>query len=315
MLNIQTSKRNNVQPLIFLFGPTGVGKTSLLEQLFHTNYSIINADSKQIYRYLDIGSAKPEESMLSAIPHHLVNIKDPWESFSVGEFVHLADEAKVQIEEKARIPIVCGGTAYYFKHFYFGLPLSPKSSRAVRDLIASKVTENGPAWAYAQLQQIDPESAHKIHPKDMYRVTRALEVFESTGKPLSSFAVPTTVRNQMNPLIIGLMRPKEELDERIEQRVDLMLEGGLMKEINSLLDMGATKEWPGMQGIGYREYFTLSETGEFSVDSMRDLIIRNSKKYAKRQMTFFRSLPNVQWVYPEDQLDIEERVEKYLSRG
>ena len=313
MLNIQTSKRNNAQPLIFLFGPTGVGKTALLEKLFHTTCSIINADSKQIYRYLDIGSAKPEESLLALIPHHLVNIKDPWEPFSVGEFVHLADEAMKQIENSGRIPIVCGGTAYYFKHFYYGLPRSPKSSSEIRELIARKVEKNGNEWAYGELSRIDAQSAQKIHPRDMYRVTRALEVYEATGKPLSAFSVPTTVRNGMNPLIIGLTRPKEELDRRIESRVEQMMKMGLMKEIESLLEMGATGSWPGMQGIGYREYFTLTEENGFSPSAMKDLIIRNSKKYAKRQMTFFRSLPNVRWVYPEDLETIETLVEEHLK--
>jgi tRNA dimethylallyltransferase len=313
MLNIQTSKRNSTQPLIFLFGPTGVGKTALLQTLFHTNYSIINADSKQIYRHLDIGSAKPDESMLSSIPHYLVNIKDPWEPFSVGDFVHLADASLETIAQHSHTPIVCGGTAYYFKHFYFGLPKSPKSDAVVRQFIAEKVEKFGTTWAYDELVRIDPQAAQKIHPRDMYRVTRALEVYESTGKPLSSYEVPSTPRNNMDPLIIGLAREKENLNKRIETRVDQMIEDGLMDEINQLLEMGATSEWPGMQGIGYREYFTLMDANKFSLDAMRALIIRNSQKYAKRQMTFFRSLPKVQWVHPDEIKTINQLVSDYLA--
>ncbi len=310
MLNIQSSIRNSY-PLIFLFGPTGVGKTALLDTIFHDNYSIINADSIQIFRYLNIGSAKPDESMLSRIPHYLINIRDPYESFSVGDFVHLSDEALVDIRKQNRIPIVCGGTAYYFKHFYYGLPKSPKSSTEVRELIHQRVEKRGANWAYEELMRIDPPSAAKIHPSDIYRVTRALEVYESSGKPLSSYHVPSSPRKGLNPLIIGLQRDKKELHERIEARVDMMIQDGLIEEINSLLEMGATKEWPGMQGIGYREYFSLTETHSFTLSALRDLIIKNSQKYAKRQMTFFRSIDGVNWVHPNDLARIEELLNLY----
>jgi tRNA dimethylallyltransferase len=183
----------------------------------------------------------------------------------------------------------------------------------VRDLIAQRVKQNGNQWAYEELLRIDEQSAQKIHPKDMYRVTRALEVYEATGKPLSSFQVPSTPRNSMRPLIIGLMRPKEELNRRIELRVDQMIAEGLMEEIERLLAMGATPLWPGMQGIGYKEYFTLLESQQFSLENMRALIIRNSQKYAKRQMTFFRSLPDVHWVHPEDDDTIENLVSTYID--
>ncbi len=310
MLNIQSSIRNK-QPLIFLFGPTGVGKTALLDTFFQKNYSIINADSIQIFRHLNIGSAKPDESMLSRIPHYLIDIKDPDESFSVGEFVHLADQALHEIEQQNRIPIVCGGTAYYFKHFYYGLPSSPRSSTVVREKIAHRVKENGLDWAYDKLVEIDPKSAKKIHPSDMYRVTRALEVYEESGKPLSHFAVPTTPRKGMNPLIIGLFRDKQELHHRIEQRVDIMLDSGLLEEIESLIAMGATSSWPSMQGIGYREYFILQKEKKFSIPALRDLIVVNSQKYAKRQMTFFRSLHDVHWLHPDDTTQLEKLLQTY----
>ena len=310
MLNIQSSIRNK-HPLIFLFGPTGVGKTALLDTFFKENYSIINADSIQIFRHLNIGSAKPDESMLRRIPHYLIDIREPYESFSVGDFVHLSDIALDEIRALNRIPIVCGGTAYYFKHFYYGLPKSPKSTQEVREKISLRVKEKGLAHAYEELERVDPISAKKIHPSDIYRVTRALEVYESSGNPLSSYAVPNTPRKNINPLIIGLYRDKKELHERIAQRVDLMLKEGLMEEIEKLLAMGATSSWPGMQGIGYREYFMLTEKQNFSISAMRDLIISNSQKYAKRQMTFFRSIDGVNWVHPEDTSLLEKLLHSY----
>ncbi len=305
-------KRNNAS-LIFLFGPTGVGKTALLESYFSEGYSVVNADSKQIYRHLDIGSAKPEPSLVARIPHYLVDILDPWEDFSVGQFVHRADEAVDEIRLQGRIPVVSGGTAFYFKHFLYGLPESPKSSASVRREINALVQENGLTWAHEELAKVDPVSAEKIHQNDTYRITRALEVFRSTGCPLSSFSVPTLPREGLTPLIIGLERDREELSLRIRQRVEQMMEQGLMDEIGSLLAMGATAQWPGMQGIGYREYFTLQESGGFSVEEFKELIVRNSIRYAKRQMTFFRSIGGVSWIHPDDRAQLESLLETYLS--
>lgn len=305
-------KRNN-NPLIFLFGPTGVGKTALLESFFSEGYSVVNADSKQIYRHLDLGSAKPEPQLVARIPHYIVDILEPWEEFSVGQFVHRADSAVEEIRSQGRIPVVSGGTAFYFKHFLYGLPESPKSSALVRREVGALVEKNGLLWAHEELSRIDPVSAAKIHQNDTYRITRALEVYRATGHPLSSFSVPTLPREGLQPLIIGLERDKEELAQRIRKRVDLMEEQGLMREIEGLIEMGATAQWPGMQGIGYREYFTLHETGEFSVDTFKELIVRNSIRYAKRQMTFFRSLTGVSWIHPDDAKTLEALLLSYLS--
>ncbi len=305
-------KRNN-QPLIFLFGPTGVGKTALLDSLFSEGYSVVNADSKQIYRFLDIGSAKPEPLLVSRIPHYLVDILDPWEDFSVGQFVHRADEAVEDIRSQGRIPVISGGTAFYFKHFLYGLPESPKSSPDIRAEVQSLVDEKGLDWAYSELERVDPLSAERIHRNDTYRLTRALEVYRATGRPLSSYRVPSVARDGLKPLIIGLHREKEELAERIALRVDQMVQQGLMDEIYSLLDMGANDEWPGMQGIGYKEYFTLNESGEFTLEAFKALIVRNSIRYAKRQMTFFRSIEGVNWMHPDDPDALKKLVGDYLE--
>lgn len=299
--------------LIFLFGPTGVGKTALLERLFASRFQVVNADSKQIYRHLDIGSAKPEPSLMRRIPHHLIDIKEPWESFSVGEFVRLADDACDKIRISGDIPVICGGTAYYFKHFYYGMPASPKSDPHIRAKIADLAKERGLAWCHAYLEQVDPVSARRIHPSDLYRITRALEVYQSSGKPLSSFTVPTQARDGMRPLIIGLRREREELDARIETRVAQMFDRGLEREIQALRTMGARPEWPGMQGIGYREFFMAEEHPGWDPAEIARQIVRNSRLYAKRQMTFFRSLPEVRWVHPDDLGTIGAMVASYVE--
>lgn len=310
MLNIPLSTRSN--RLIFLFGPTGVGKTALLTQLFTKNFAVVNADSKQIYRYMNIGSAKPEPAVQQKIPHYLIDIKDPWEQFSVGEFVKLADQACLEIRAKGNIPIICGGTAYYFKQFYFGLPTSPKSDPGVRFKINALVEKHGLTWCYEKLQSVDPVSAKRIHPADSYRITRALEVYETSGRPLSSYKIPNQAREGMNPLIIGLTRDKKELEERITQRVEAMFAEGLEREIERLMAMGAQEDWPGMQGIGYREFFKAQKEPTLGKADIMHLIIRNSRLYAKRQMTFFRTLPHVNWVHPDDTATLKGLLEPYL---
>lgn len=296
-------------PVIFLFGPTGVGKTDLLLHLDARLFSVINADSKQVYRHLDIGSAKPDTETLKRIEHLLIDIRDPWEQFSVGDFVNLADEACSRLIEQNRIPILCGGTAYYFKHFLFGLPCSPPSDPSIRKDVAALVDTHGLSWCYEMLRTVDPISAERIHPSDGYRITRALEVYRMTGKPLSDFHVPDTVRSHLKPLVIGLNRPKEELDERIDRRVEVMFNCGLEQEIAHLKEMGAQRNWPGIQGIGYREFFDPNLGKEQIPDEIR----KNSRAYAKRQMTFFKSLPGVHWIHPDDIKTLETLIGNFLS--
>jgi len=307
MSNIQTTTKSS--KIIFLFGPTGVGKTELIETYFTKNYQIINADSKQIYRKLDIGSAKPSAQLLQKIKHHLVDIKEPNESFSVGEFVKLADEAVTQIVDQNQIPLISGGTAYYFKHFYYGLPPSPKSDEKTRLYVKTLLDEKGELWCYQKLQEVDPVTAKKIYVSDHYRLTRALEVYYSSGKPLSSFKMPTQPRNNMKPLIIGLERDREELNQRIALRVNQMFAQGLKEEIKKIKTMGADESWPAIQGIGYKEFFIEG----LNEEQIKHEIIKNSRRYAKRQMTFFRSIKGVHWVHPDNKKQLSSLIDNYIQ--
>ncbi len=301
------------QRVVFLFGPTGVGKTELLFHLFSTGFSVVNADSMQVYRHLDIGSAKPSPEIRAALPHYLVDIHDPWEQFSVGDFIRLADEACADIASQGKIPVISGGTAYYFKHFLYGLSDAPASNPIIREQVSKQLEEHGLAWCFELLSKVDPISATRIHPSDAYRITRALEVYEGAGKPLSSYALPKVPRNGMQPLIIGLQRDFEELKLRIARRVSLMFEQGLLDEIRSLVRLGAQESWPGMQGIGYQEFFRAMKNGELSLEGIADQIVRNSRLYAKRQNTFFKSFADVQWMHPEDEDGIRRLLDSYLE--
>ena len=302
---------NPFESVVFLFGPTGVGKTELLMDLDPKKYSVVNADSIQVYRHLDIGSAKANSVTLQAIPHYLIDVFDPWQQFSVGDFVAYADQACTEIHAQGKIPVLSGGTAFYFKHFYFGLAQAPPSDEKVRLRLAQEIEKNGDAWAFARLSQVDPSSAKRIHPSDMYRVSRALEVYEGSGKPLSSYSVPTEPRNGMRPLIIGLWREGDELKQHIAMRVEKMFSEGLVEEIRHLIEMGADETWPGLQGIGYKEFFQARKSGEASLSMVGKQIERNSRFYAKRQMTFFKSFADVLWMNAEDKASIVALIEAY----
>ena len=302
---------NPFESVIFLFGPTGVGKTELLMDLDPEKYAVVNADSIQVYRHLDIGSAKANAETLQAINHYLIDIFDPWQQFSVGDFVTFADQACREIHAQGKIPVLSGGTAFYFKHFYFGLAEAPPSDEGVRQRLAQEIKERGDAWAFERLCQVDPPSAKRIHPSDMYRVSRALEVYEGSGQPLSSYSIPSTPRNGMNPLVLGLWREGDELKQRIAMRVEQMFAEGLVEEIRGLIEMGADELWPGLQGIGYKEFFQARKSGEASLSMVGVQIERNSRYYAKRQMTFFKSFADVTWMNPKDKKPILSLIEAY----
>ncbi len=321
-MNIQ-SQSNNSKKVVFLFGPTAVGKTQLLCDCFSNFGEVVNADSVQVYKHLDIGSAKADAATIAKIPHHLIDILEPWENYNVADFIRLADQACQDIWAKGKLPIVCGGTAFYFKHFLYGLSEAPKSDSLTREAVAAYLKEVGLSEAHKYLCSVDPVSGARINPNDGYRISRALEVYKASGKPLSSFALPTTPRNQMRVLSIGLCRDKEELRERIGLRVKLMFEQGMLSEMRRLLELGASPAWQSMQGIGYKEFLNHVWKGDteaslvaFDALSAEEIqaigseIVMNSIHYAKRQMTFFKSFAHVQWVEPQNEESVTSMVER-----
>ena len=309
---------------IFLFGPTAVGKTRLLFDFFSENGEVVNADSVQVYRNLDIGSAKADSSVTERIPHHLIDILEPWETYNVADFVRLADEACKSIWSRGRLPVISGGTAFYFKQFMYGLSEAPPSNPEIRKTVDLYIRDQGLQKAHDYLKIIDPAAAERINPNDSFRISRAIEVYRSCGKPLSSFALPDKPRNDMQILSIGLFREKEQLKERIKLRTDIMFRDGMVDEIKKLLKIGANPLWQSMQGIGYREFIdeVYSGSPEDSVarldalkaselDEIKSRIVMNSVHYAKRQMTFFRSFSDVFWIDPEDTETLEKTIASF----
>ncbi len=311
---------------IFLFGPTAVGKTQLLFDFFSDGCEVVNADSVQVYKGLDIGSAKAEKSVLERIPHHLIDVIDPWETYNVADFIRLADAACDDIWLRGKIPVISGGTAFYFKHFMYGLSDAPQSDPETRKAVELFIRDQGLQKAHEYLSIVDPVSAERINVNDSYRISRAIEVYRVSGRPLSSFALPTTPRNDMKILSIGLVREKDELRGRIRLRVDQMFDQGLVGEVRELLSKGANPDWQGMQGIGYREFMNhvyagdpdssirrLDALTDKELGTIRDEISMNSIHYAKRQMTFFRSFPDVHWVNPDDSESISGLTKAFLQ--
>lgn len=306
----------NNNKVVFLFGPTAVGKTHLLCSFFVPGFEVVNADSVQVYKGLDIGSAKADRQTLETIPHHLIDILNPDETFNVADFIRMADEACNKIRANGNIPVISGGTAFYFKNFMYGLSEAPKSDPGTRAQVAAYIEENGLNKAHEYLMQIDPVSANRINVNDSYRISRAIEVYRASGKPLSSFAVPDKPRNNMDVLAIGLTRDRETMRKRIAKRVDIMFEQGIVDEIGKLMKMGANLSWQSMQGIGYSEFFKALENTDFNhlnIEEIKNQIVMDSIHYAKRQMTFFKSFSNVNWVNPDDTQTIRRLVSTFLN--
>jgi len=297
-------------PVLVLFGPTASGKTGILLELFNSQNSlkaeVVSADSMQVYRGMDIGTAKPSAQERERLPHHLIDIRDPSQQFNAGDFVRLADEACLQIAGCGNLPVVSGGTGFYLKNFILGLSEAPPSDGKIRAQLKQELKEKGAAALMEELAACDPVSARRIHINDEYRLLRALEAFRSCGRPLSSFEVNAAEKRAcFHFIIIGLSRPREELYTRINERCDQMFRKGLAAEVRSLYEAGYTPNDPGLRAIGYREFFVENLTTNKRSDKWRlsqdiegvqALIAQNSRRYAKRQITFFAGIPDVKWI-------------------
>jgi tRNA dimethylallyltransferase len=260
----------------------------------------------QVYRGMDIGTAKPDPGERGKIPHHLIDIRNPDEQFNAGDFVRLADEACAAIAGRGALPVVSGGTGFYIRNFILGQSDAPPSDPAVREALREELLRRGGPALMEELAARDPPSAARIHPNDTYRLLRALEVFRSSGRPLSSFALPSPAspRSRYRFLILGLTRPREELYRRIDQRCAAMFRNGLPGEVEKLLKAGYGPGDPGLSAIGYQEFFVEPRPGEYALSGdlggVEALIARNSRRYAKRQFTYFASLPGLTWISAAD---------------
>jgi tRNA dimethylallyltransferase len=307
-------------PVLVLFGPTASGKTDVLLRLFNRTAEVVSADSMQVYRGMDIGTAKPSAQEREKLPHHLIDIRNPNEQFNAGDFVRLANEAIADIARRGAFPVVCGGTGFYLKNLILGLPESPPADAKIRAALKNELREKGAAALMEELGSGDPVSAQRIHLNDTYRLLRALEVLRLSGRPLSSFGVSgQSAETNYRFILAGLSRPREELYRRIDARCAVMFEQGLADEVRKLYDMGYTPRDPGLRAIGYREFFVQdADAGSYrlsgDIPGVQALVAQNSRRYAKRQITFFASLPGVQWLQAgDDDTETAERLKEMIG--
>ena len=286
------------KPLIILAGPTAVGKTSLSIRLAkETGGEIISADSMQVYRHMDIGSAKITKEEMEGVPHYLVDVLEPEEEFNVVRFQQMAKEAAERIWEKGKIPLVVGGTGFYIQALLYDIDFTENDGdESYRRQLEQKASdEEGASELYEMLKAVDLKAAQEIHPRNIKRIVRALEFYHQTGKKISEHN--ETQRQKMSPYNYAyfvLTDERSRLYERIDRRVDLMMEQGLLDEVRYLKERGVRKDSTAMQGLGYKELYAYLE-GEYPLDEAVRIIKRDTRHFAKRQLTWFKRERDVIW--------------------
>jgi tRNA dimethylallyltransferase len=283
--------------VVLLCGPTASGKTGLALQLAsHRRVEIVSADSRQVFRGMDIGTAKATPAEQALVPHHLLDVVDPDEEFSVADFLPRARRIIAAIHDRGRLPLVVGGTGLYIRALTEGLVDVPGADPVLRQRLAAEERAAGPGTLHRRLAAVDPAAAANIPPRNLVRVIRALEIWELTGTPLSAHqAAHGFAERPYHCLKLGLLPPREELEKRIAERVDEMLARGLVAEVAGLLEAGFSPNLKALQTIGYREVIAHLQ-GDCGPAQMRERIIVNTRRYAKRQLTWFRKDKSIIWV-------------------
>lgn len=295
--------------ILVIVGPTASGKTRMAVELAQRhNGEVISADSMQIYRTMDIGTAKPTQEEMGGIPHHMIDVADPEEDFSVARYVEMAAQCVDDVLARGKLPIVAGGTGLYIDSLLSGrtfAPFSPDS--ALRGELERELAEKGGQAMLEALSQVDPEAAQRLHPNDHKRIVRALEVYRSTGKTITQHNRETqAIPPRYDALTIGLaFQDRQAMWRRIDQRVDEMVAAGLEDEVRRLLTSGISPKCTAMQAIGYKE-FTQALSGEMTWQEAADVVKLRSRQYAKRQLTWFGRNPNTRWVRWDDPPEFEQ---------
>jgi tRNA dimethylallyltransferase len=312
-----------MKPLVILTGPTAVGKTDLSIQLAkRIGGEIVSADALQVYKLMDIGTAKVTREEMDGVEHYLIDVLEPDEEFNAATFKRMANEAIEEIYAKGKIPVITGGTGFYIQavlydiDFEDGEGYSDDDERAkLREKFTCMLNEHGAEYIHDRLREVDAESAESIHPNNTQRVIRALEYCYMTGGKFSKHnATQRQKKSDYNFSYFVLNDDRKKLYERIDRRVDVMFEKGLLDEMKSLTDRGLTRENQSMQAIGYRELFDYFD-GVKTLDETKELIKQNSRRYAKRQLTWFRRERDVTWINYPDFEGSKERVLDYIENN
>jgi len=299
---------------VVLAGPTAVGKSGVSISIAGDRFEIISADSVQVYKYLDIGSNKPSIYDRERIRHYLIDWVEPDFSFTAGEFCREARKAADDIFARGRLPLIVGGTGLYIDSFFQGLSGIPEIPGDLKRSLRDELNERGREALYEELVRLDLEFGKRIHPHDTQRILRGLEVYRGTGRPLSSFHGSRLPYGSSAVLYIGLHEERELIGKRIEERVDRMIAVGLVEEVRTLRRLGFGPGLRSMKSIGYAEINQYLE-GNMSLDEAAEKIKIATKKYAKRQMTWFRKNDRFHWVKPAETAKIKELLLRWLDGG
>ena len=304
-------------PVVALVGPTAIGKTELSLGLAREfNCEIVSVDSMQVYRYMDIGTAKASDRERQMVPHHLIDIVDPDQEYNAARFVNDCLDAIARIHRRGATPLLTGGTGLYFQALQRGLFSSPRIDQSIREALRRRITEEGSARLHKELEQLDPSSATRIHPHDTTRILRALEVFHSTNMTLTDHLRRQRERAEVSRfshyISIGLTCERESLYQRINQRTAELFELGLEEEVKGLMKMGFGPELKSMQSIGYRHMVNYLE-GKWSLEECMDFLARDTRRYAKRQYTWFSRDESINWFDRGDASVIFSYVEQKIS--
>lgn len=299
---------------VIIAGPTASGKSGLAVELAHLfNGEVVSADSMQVYRRMDIGTAKPTEEEMGGIPHHMIDVVDPDEDFTAAGYREMALEKIREIDARGKTPFVAGGTGLYIKTLTGGIFKGPAADPALRERLTREAVEHGKARLYERLCEVDPIGAAAIHPNNLVRVIRALEVYELSKRPLSEFHREHAFsETPFESLKIGLEMDRAELYARIDRRVDRMMEDGLLEETKNLLRLGYSSSLKPMGGLGYKEMLGYI-AGEYDITEAVRLLKRNTRHYAKRQMTWFKKDAGIRWFNPGQKSCIMDAVKGYLN--
>jgi tRNA dimethylallyltransferase len=289
-----------------ILGPTATGKSSLAIKLAKgLNGEIISADSMQVYRGMDIGTAKPSKEEQGKVPHHLIDLKDPDKSWTVSDFISRANEIISSLHKRGKLPILVGGTGLYLNSFLEGysFPIT-----APNPALRARLEKEEASKLWEKLNKIDAAAAGKISKNDKKRIIRALEVYEGTGMPISKLQKRSPITDIYNVIMVGLNMDREKLYEKINKRVDLMIESGLIEEVKGLLAKGYDRTLTSMQALGYKETIDHLE-GKRPLGETIDLIKQKTRNFARRQMTWFRRFKDVKWFEGGEKADHEVIVE------
>jgi len=287
-----------LKKVIVLGGPTATGKTELAVELaLMVNGEVVTADSAQVYRYMNIGTAKPTLEERRGIPHHMIDVVNPDEEFSVAQYKAMAEDAIRNILSRGKVPIVVGGTGLYISSLVYNIRFSDTMSDwGFRERMKALAEQHGPEYLHERLKEIDPDSAGRIHPNNVKRVIRALEVFETTGRTMTEHQAESRKEQpEFDYQLFGLIMDRQKLYERIGRRTDLMMENGLADEVAGLLKMGYSRDLVSMQALGYKE-LAAAISGECTMEEAVEKIKLGTRHLAKRQITWFRSMDDLKWL-------------------